>query len=124
MEGSPTVSDLRIGEGPFCREVRFICTDRRNHPSREILLVSRDIETGELAQIGTSQGSHRNTYRLTSALAETPEGTIGRADWNFPPCPTCGRSPRRSSENMRDLVEGILSTSNASPVSFDASYID
>jgi len=110
----------RVSDTPLFRSVRFICTDRGTHPSREIAIVARDEQDGSLSSVGAGQTVGDRVVRRRDVLRGRP----GRAFWELPRCPTCGRSPRVGSDAMRSLVYGVLATSDAEHVPFDASYLD
>ncbi len=104
------------------RDVRFICTDRDQHPSREILIVSRDEQTGELSQTRSGQGASGRTVHRPDALGD-PGPAKGRHQWDFPRCKTCGRAPDLSAEAMRLLVDGLLERFDTPRVTWDASHL-
>jgi hypothetical protein len=120
VEGAE-VSDFRISDAPLSRDVRFICTDRGQHPSREIAIVGRDVETGGLHAVGTGQTIGPRVVRREGALTRE----AGHARWELPRCPSCGRAPRLSSDRMAALVTGVLAQEpGRQQVTFDASALD
>lgn len=114
---------MRISDAPMWRDVRFVCTDKKTHPSREIVIVSRDEETGELSQtVGGANASGRTVNRPHAVRTEAVDGQKPPA-WDLPACPTCHRAPDLSSEGMCALVEGILAENSGRRVTWDMSYL-
>lgn len=109
-------------------EIRFRCTDRDSHPSRELLIIGRFVDGGKehrsyLARIATGRkppyewGKHP-LYVPSHREGKRP-GDDGWAVWNGNNaadggpglwrlvCPTCNRDTQWRSENLVQIMDTL-----------------
>lgn len=112
---------------PWPSNIRIVCTDRGEHPSRELAVVMATPNVRDQSRWTYSPTEFRQGPRGRVACQvvddhvgglDAPKG-VYRRRWKFS-CPSCRRNPQFRDEQMTRLIEGLRS---AGTTFVDLSYL-
>lgn len=111
-------------------EVRFLCTDKGTHPSRELGVIGRYADDDEMVILPTDRMglvSHRKGHMgtVTNRASRTTEGrgaTLGDVLWLLS-CPSCDLNVEWRDDRAVAIVDDILAGIPGPRVTVDLSAL-
>lgn len=111
-------------------EVRFVCTDRQTHASREIGIVTRFSDEDEMVILPTDRAALMSSRQgaggtVVTRHARTTEGRgeeLSDVMWDMR-CPTCRRHVQWKDDRMVAVVDALLQASDSPRVVVDLSAL-